>query len=367
MNPTSPAFAFLASQALAERYDALRCQIDRLVKLGQSESFPETSAAPGIGMEAVHQIRVAGRRLRIALRGFRGRGFSDALSAKKAKRWADDIRKLTRALGPVRDADVQLQFIDDYLAQHTPSPSSSSKPAPSGGAAWRFALKRLRLRITQQRQRQAARIDRAVARFQSSDLYRNPPQPLTSQPPDDDPALRDHADQAIAERTAQLLAFAPFADQPDRADELHQMRIAAKRLRYTMELYEPILPKKQRRKLAKVRTLQTLLGDLHDCDMWIALLPAFLESERQRMIEYQGHQRGFKRLASGIEHLLGDRRAARAVHYQAFHGYWHRLLDNDTFKLSDSSALQAEAERTSGGAASGSPPTDPPTSPNNPK
>ncbi|MHB1155200.1 MAG: CHAD domain-containing protein [Phycisphaerales bacterium] len=341
MNPISPAFALLASQALAERYDALRQQIDHLIV---------DPSAPAPEIEAVHQVRVAGRRLRVALTGFQG--FADVLSAKKAKRWADDIRKLTRALGPIRDADVQLQFIDDYLSQNTPT----SKPTPSGGGAWQFAVKRLRLRIIQQRDRQAARIDRAVARFQSSDLHRNPPQPLPGELPDDDPALRDHADQAVAERSAQLLAFAPFADQADCTDELHRMRIAAKRLRYTMELYEPILSKKQRRKLAQVRTLQTLLGDLHDCDMWLAHLPAFLEAEHQRMIEYQGHHRGFKRLAAGIEHLLDDRRAARAVHYQAFHGYWHRLLDNDTFPApTPPSPL----------AASRSP--DPPLAPNNPK
>ena len=61
---------------------------------------------------------------------------------------------------------------------------------------------------------------------------------------------------------------------------LHDMRIAAKRLRYVLELAEPCYGKASAARAKRARALQDLLGDIHDCDV---LLP--LAAEEPRLAE----------------------------------------------------------------------------------
>ena len=57
-------------------------------------------ARKGKDIECVHQLRVASRRIRGALQMFRA-----CFPARKGKRWRKATRRLTLALGPVRDRD----------------------------------------------------------------------------------------------------------------------------------------------------------------------------------------------------------------------------------------------------------------------
>ena len=54
-----------------------------------------------------------------------------------------------------------------------------------------------------------------------------------------DPAgtLAENARQILAVRTAEYFAYAPIVDIPEAVEQLHALRIAAKRLRYTLELF----------------------------------------------------------------------------------------------------------------------------------
>jgi hypothetical protein len=60
-------------------------------------------------------------------------------------------------------------------------------------------------------------------------------------------------------------------------DPLHRMRIAAKRLRYAMELFAPCWGGKLTTLAQEVSELQGSLGELHDCDVWIDDLGARLD------------------------------------------------------------------------------------------
>ncbi len=64
--------------------------------------------------EYVHRCRVATRRIRAALPLF-----SDCISKSKGKEWRRDIRGITQALGDARDLDVQIAFIEQFIAGHT--------------------------------------------------------------------------------------------------------------------------------------------------------------------------------------------------------------------------------------------------------
>jgi CHAD domain-containing protein len=83
-----------------------------------------------------------------------------------------------------------------------------------------------------------------------------------------DPAapLRANAVRIVTTRLAELRDLAEPALEPGAAQAQHDLRIAAKRLRYVLELTESCFGAEAlpARKLAK--QLQGILGDLHDCD-----------------------------------------------------------------------------------------------------
>jgi CHAD domain-containing protein len=85
------------------------------------------------------------------------------------------------------------------------------------------------------------------------------------------------AAQRIAkQRVADLLAFDEAVRDPANVRELHDLRIAAKRLRYTLEVLGTVLGPAAGVVEDEARALQDLLGDVHDCDVLAPRLEAEL-------------------------------------------------------------------------------------------
>ncbi len=86
-----------------------------------------------------------------------------------------------------------------------------------------------------------------------------------------DPAapLGPNAVRIVRTRLDELRTLAPAALEPLASTAQHDMRIAAKRLRYVLEITEPCfgLEAKVAREAAK--RLQGVLGDIHDCDVML--------------------------------------------------------------------------------------------------
>ena len=93
-----------------------------------------------------------------------------------------------------------------------------------------------------------------------------------------DPAgpLVENLERIVRVRLAELLAFMPRAGDPDQVEALHDMRIAAKRLRYILEIAHPCFGEYARTAVNRVKDLQELLGELHDCDVQSIELEEFL-------------------------------------------------------------------------------------------
>lgn len=113
---------------------------------------------------------------------------------------------------------------------------------------------------------------------------------------------REAMRRIVSVRFAEVLSFAPALAHP-KAELLHDLRIACKRLRYTLELFADALPecKPAERRLVQ---LQDELGEVHDCDI-------LLQSARQSRALHLA-----KRVVRDRE-----RRVARAG------GLWARALD----------------------------------------
>ncbi len=78
-------------------------------------------------------------------------------------------------------------------------------------------------------------------------------------------------------RLEELNQWGHYADEPQRVQELHNLRIAAKRLRYTLEIFADVLPSESGALLEEITQVQEELGALHDTDVMIALVLHCLE------------------------------------------------------------------------------------------
>jgi hypothetical protein len=89
---------------------------------------------------------------------------------------------------------------------------------------------------------------------------------------DPDAPVIDNARRVLAVRIAEFYSFEPIVSHPELSVALHDMRISAKRLRYTLELFRPHFGKAGERQIERVKAIQELLGTLHDYDVRIDLI-----------------------------------------------------------------------------------------------
>jgi CHAD domain-containing protein len=82
-----------------------------------------------------------------------------------------------------------------------------------------------------------------------------------------DQRLDDAIERIVAVRLDELCSFMPRAADPDEVQALHDMRIAAKRLRYVLELTAFCFGPYAERAARRTRELQDLIGEIHDCDV----------------------------------------------------------------------------------------------------
>jgi len=92
-----------------------------------------------------------------------------------------------------------------------------------------------------------------------------------------DGALADNAERIVRTRLDELCGFMPAAADPEQVVALHDMRIAAKRLRYVLEVTGPCFGPYAKTATMIARELQDLLGEIHDCDVQIPETRAFAE------------------------------------------------------------------------------------------
>ena len=97
---------------------------------------------------------------------------------------------------------------------------------------------------------------------------------------DPDSGVLENMRRVIVVRVDELFGFIPAALDPSNVEELHDMRIAAKRLRYLLELSEPLFGQPAKKGAKVVKGLQDLLGEIHDCDELMPLVNAHVATLR---------------------------------------------------------------------------------------
>ena len=89
--------------------------------------------------------------------------------------------------------------------------------------------------------------------------------------------VADNAERIVRTRLDELHGFMPLAADAQEVVALHDMRIAAKRLRYVLEVTGPCFGPYTETAVKLVKEVQDLLGEIHDCDVQLPEVAAFLE------------------------------------------------------------------------------------------
>jgi CHAD domain-containing protein len=268
-------------------------------------------------IEYIHRMRVATRRMRSALALF-----GDCLPARKMARWEPQVRAITRALGAARDTDVQIAVLAEVDA-------ALEDPALHPG------IHRLMLRLRQRRAKMQSKVLTALDAIEDNHLIPEMETRLTPLAAMREqiylftPELYQRGFNAINTHLNAFMAYEIYIDQPERVDELHAMRIAAKKLRYTLEAFALLYEGEFQDILQSMRKIQDLLGEIHDSDVWVTYLPVFIEKERLLTQNYFGHMRPMKRLEPGLLYFLRNRQETRQNTYEQFKAYWQELKDQN--------------------------------------
>jgi len=90
----------------------------------------------------------------------------------------------------------------------------------------------------------------------------------------------ENARLIVRERLADMYTHAACIGNPENVQELHDLRIAVKRVRYTLEIFADFLPETSKEFAAELADLQDELGALHDSEVMLALLHRVLQQSR---------------------------------------------------------------------------------------
>ncbi|MBD0370201.1 MAG: CHAD domain-containing protein [Pyrinomonadaceae bacterium] len=244
----------------------LRTRLDEMCEL-------RAKALDWSDIEGVHDMRVASRRLRSLLRDF-----APFLNEGKAPR--KQLKEIARSLGSVRDEDVAIVALKKLRRR-----------AKKGAAAGikQFIEERRRRQAAAREHLQAAISDEGISELQqkfTSWLLEAAASRANNLKESTDTGLtfREMGREVILSHHRELDDLSSSLFNPFDVEPLHEMRIAAKRLRYSLELFSPCLGEELREFAKEIAELQTSLGELHDCDVWIDDLGARLNAQNESAV-----------------------------------------------------------------------------------
>jgi CHAD domain-containing protein len=346
-----------------------------LTRLGEMCEYRAAALGPE-GVEGVHDMRVASRRLRSVLRDFRPymRG------GKRLDAAREELRRLARVLGAVRDEDVAIRALEELksveLKREAPEAAAGLELFADDRRARREGERVELARALEEesfesfRRRLASAFEKAtaprrgkrgagderdedagdkrdagderVAGGSSAEIERGP-----GVESEGGPSFREVGRQIIVRSWDDLRSRGPGIYRPLKSRRLHRLRIAAKRLRYALELFAPCYREALRELAREVAEAQTALGELHDCDGWVEVCGQYLsgrkgadDSRRADAEELKAERR------EAAFRLLEHFAAKRAQRYVEAVEIWRRW-ERDDFgsRLADSLDESQKSER----------------------
>ncbi len=323
----------LARSIIFKRFSTMCSYIDGIIE--------------NVGIEPIHQFRVASRRIRAALNVF-----SALFPHGEIEKIISEIKNIITLAGKARDLDVQVLFLEKYIL---------TVPTQDRQGVSLFLKERLDLREQLQtdviNQFESFKNSSALDDFHTiisdriaSDFsYNNIPVDKTSS----DLILPVQSlgviHNAVSDRIRKLrIINEQFLETID-CKTIHKMRIALKNLRYTIEIPAEFFSDKYSQHLDNIKLVQDYLGEIHDEDVQIQVLRKRIRSEFETSDQFQLIERAIKDESiqvdmitsfytsvahhdcCGMIRLLRDLIDIRNKNYYLFIQYWKKMLDDNFF------------------------------------
>ena len=241
-----------AANALEWAEAVLRVRFEEVIELrGAALDFSD--------IKGVHGMRVASRRLRSALRDF-----LPLLKKRPLRRVRKKMKEIAGALGAVRDQDVAILALENLQA---------AAEIDQIGEQIKEGIETLLEERRAVRERARTNLTKTLAVGNTAGLQQDFTVAL-------DKAVRKNkrgrivsfneaGREAVAASLEELCDLGGSVYEPFNIEKLHEMRIAAKRLRYAVELFTACWGAKVAPFADEIATMQSLLGEVHDCDVWL--------------------------------------------------------------------------------------------------
>lgn len=262
--------------------------------------------------EFLHDYRVALRRLRSLLRSM-----GDVLDAEVVQSLRADLAWLSSRTGLARDLDVFLESLEPLQRQLPPGSGEVLLSLKS--LLWH---KRRRAYGSLQRLLSSARYARVLDRLNSLVLREDDQASLMTAAMADIP-IKQLADLCIGDALARLLKKGDRIRAKSSDEQLHEVRIAAKRLRYLLDIFPSLYGGSGfERAVRALKELQTCLGEFND----VAVQLQALEEYAAQM--YRSQAEGGYRLYMALGYLQALLHQRRSHCRGEFARQWKKFADN---------------------------------------
>jgi CHAD domain-containing protein len=204
-------------------------------------------------IEPLHRMRVALRRLKSVLSDLK-----DVMLRRQLLVPLEGVKALLGILGHARDMDTKIEFLEELAA----SPRAK---------AYAIGIREIVDELTEDRAEVQPKILKTFDRARREQAFRL----IERLHPDLEAAditLDEWAKNRITVRLEKMLRWEPYVKKSRREKELHQMRIAAKNLRYCLENLEPLYGKQLLPYAKAAMDVQASIGEVHNYDVWLGLL-----------------------------------------------------------------------------------------------
>ncbi len=214
-------------------------------------------------VRGVHQARVASRRLRDTVPVV-----AAATRDEKSRKKQRTLKRLTRALGTVREMDVALAMLGER---------------PLAGASPRPAVELVRARLNGERASRRRLMVERVAAIDFEKLARRVREAARAAAMSGrETAWRGALARRLARRAILLRGAIEAAGALYEPEALHKVRIAVKKLRYALELADETGAAPARAEVVVLKTMQDTLGRLHDLQVLRAHVRAIAAGPTRR-------------------------------------------------------------------------------------
>ncbi|MFA5059323.1 MAG: CHAD domain-containing protein [Candidatus Omnitrophota bacterium] len=227
------------------------CYVENILKESSAVKISQ-------GIDSLHRMRISSRRLRCALKIFKA-----LYPQKKIKEWLKPLRRLGKSLGKARQIDVQLRFLS-LLKKKSKDPAilmEIENTVPllrrKRQAAQKGILSTLKL------------VEKKGTFLEIQNYLRGLSHQKYKEDADNKEIFLERSGNILKKKARKILSFEPLINSPQNTKELHQMRIAVKNLRYSLELFNPIFKNKFDAFIPVMIDIQDILGDFHEYDVWV--------------------------------------------------------------------------------------------------